>query len=344
MAFSSRIAGSERYCIDLANRQAESGHEVHVAGCSASPIQAELDPRVTYHGISSRLFRRFLLRRLVIRLGVDVCHGHLSAACKALGRVSDIVATVATLHVGYKAHQHGRLDAVICVNHAQAGRLDEFRGVARTIPNWLPQTSADAPAPDLRAALGLAETDFVIGAVGRLHPSKGMDVLIKAFKTLAAPHARLVILGEGPQRPELMRLCADDPRIQLPGYRMDVQHCLPQFDAFVSPSREESFGLAILEAMNAGLPIISTSAEGPAEFLRDQPVTLVPVDSVDALAQALVRSTPSHAARARPRVTYDLRQFAPTDRLATINDLYVQVVRLKQRTPLQHQAGAVVAQ
>ena len=343
VVFSSRLAGSERYCIDLANRQAEQGHEVHVAGMRRSPIRAELDPRVMFHGFSTPLFRRFLLRRLVIKLGVDVCHGHLSAACKALGRVSDLSATLATLHVGYKAHQHGKLDGLICVNRAQATRLDDYRGLVRTIPNWLPQDSAVTSFRGLREELGISEKALVVGAVGRLHPSKGMDLLIQAFRAAAPAHASLVILGEGPQRAELMRLRGGDQRIHLPGYRSEVRDCLKSFDLFVSPSREESFGLAIIEAMSAGLPVISTAAEGPAEFLCDQPVTLVQPDSVDALADALTQLGERFAAAALPRVTYDLSGFQPAARLASIGELYAQVLKVKGQRRLKQESGVVVA-
>ncbi len=341
--FSSRLAGSERYCVDLANRQAESGHDVHVAGMRCSPVRSELNPRVGFHGFATPFFRRFLLRRLVADLGVDVCHGHLSPACKALGRMSDVCATIATLHVGYKAHQHERLDALICVNRAQAARLRDYRGLARTIPNWLPQERTSSPGSGLRDELGVRKDAFVIGAVGRLHKSKGMDLLISAFRAVAPANAALVILGEGPQRPELTRLRGGDRRIHLPGYRTDVRGCLWDFDLFVSPSREESFGLAILEAMSTGLPVISTAAEGPAEFLRDQPVTLVQPGSVDALARAIALQGGRFAAAALPRVAYDLSLFEPVDRLASISELYAQVLKVRSQSRLKQESGAVVA-
>lgn len=343
VVFSSRLAGSERYCVDLANRQAEAGHEVHVAGMRGSPIPAALDRRVRFHGFATPFFRRWRLRRLVENLGADVCHAHLSAACKALGYVSDLCATLATLHVGYKAHQHGRLDGLICVNHAQAARLSEYRGLARTIPNWLPQESGGEAGRGLRAELGLGEKTFVIGAVGRLHASKGMDLLINAFRAAAPANAALVILGEGPERAELTRLCDGDSRIHLVGYRADVRACLKSCDLFVSPSREESFGLAIVEAMSTGLPVISTAAEGPAEFLRDQPVTMVAPGSVEALAGAIMRAGEKFAAAALPRVAYDLSFFDPVARLTSISELYAQVLRMKSSRGVKREDAVAVA-
>ena len=326
--FSSRIAGSERYCIDLANRQAALGHEVHVSGTGTSPLAGALGPNVHFHGFG-RFFRGLRLRRLIARLQPDVCHGHLSAACKALGRVSDRHQTVATLHVGYKPHQHARLGGLICVNRAQAARLSDYQGLVRTIANWLPD-AADFPAPGFRRELGLAADVFVVGAVGRLHASKGMDVLVSAFRAAAPARAALVLVGEGPERARLEALRAGDPRIHFLGYRPDVRGCLRDFDLFVSPSREESFGLAIIEAMSARLPIIATAAEGPAEFLLDQPVELVPPDSVAALTAALAAACEKFAAGDLPRVAYDLSLFDPAARLANITDFYTHLIEARQ--------------
>lgn len=338
--FSSRIAGSERYCIDLANRQAENGHEVHVAGLRGSPMQGALSAKVHYHPFGWFL-RGLRLRRLVARLSPDVCHGHLSAACKALQKVSPQQSTVATLHVGYKPHQHARFKGLICVNHAQAGRLGSFQGMVRTIPNWLPQAPAATGAPGIRAELGLAEDVFLIGAVGRLHPSKGVDVLVDAFRASTATKAALVMLGDGPQLAELRHRSAGDPRIHFLGYRPVVQDCLRDLDLFVSPSREESFGLAIIEAMSAGLPVIATTAEGPREFLRDQPVSLVAPGSTAELTSAINAVHQRYRAGRLSRISYDLSLFDPAARVANIMDFYGQVLEAGQWTHARQSAQNV---
>lgn len=329
LLFSSRLAGSERYCADLANRQAAAGHDVHVAGAPGSPLRGALSSTIRFHPVGVFL-RSWQVRRLADRLAPDICHGHLSAACKALGRAASRHPAVATLHVGYKPHQHGRLDGLICVNRAQTSLLEGFRGMTRTIPNWLPQDQPAADAAGLREELGLADNIFLLGAVGRLHPSKGMDVLISAFRASAPAQSALVIIGEGPQREALEQLRAGDKRIHLLGFRADVGVCLQDLDLFVSPSREESFGLAIVEAMSAGLPIIATAAEGPAEYLRDQPVTLVPVGSVEALAAAIAEASRLSQADGLPRVGYDLGLFDAGARIENITDFYSNIIGAKQ--------------
>jgi glycosyltransferase involved in cell wall biosynthesis len=341
--FSFRIAGSERYCIDLANRQAAAGHEVHVAGMRTAALRAALSDRITYHSFR-RIFRGLLLCRLVARLAPDICHGHLSGACKALKGVSPRQQTVATLHVGYKPHQHEWLDGLICVNRTQAGRLPGYRGLARTIPNWLPLPPVQNSEKGIREELGLGENVFLVGAVGRLHASKGMDLLIAAFQAAALENAALVILGEGPQRAKLEQLRAGDPRIHLVGYRPDVYPSLHDLDLFVSPSREESFGLAIIEAMSTGLPIIATAAEGPGEYLLDQPVTLVPTGSMAALAAGIAAAHRQYRTTGLARIGYDLSNFDSSARLADIIDFYSAVVEAGQwRFARQENSGVAVA-
>ena len=205
--FSSRIAGSERYCTDLANRQAAAGHEVHVAGIRSSPLADALAPTVRFHAFSPFL-RGWRFRRLLARINFDICHGHLSAACKALGRVSTAQQTVATLHVGYKPHQHARLGGLICVNRTQATRLPGYHGLASTIPNWIPAMPPDPAGPGLRRELGLATDVFVVGAIGRLHPSKGMDILVTAF-------LYITVIGQTPIDPSFVILVTQQPLIVL---------------------------------------------------------------------------------------------------------------------------------
>jgi glycosyltransferase involved in cell wall biosynthesis len=324
VSLSPRIGGSERYCIDLANQQAALGYDVHVAGLPGSPIAGALTPAVRYHAIELPVMRAVQLGRLIARLNIDVAHAHLSPACKALARVRAPVRKVATLHVGYKPRQHARMDGVICVNSRQAAWLNGYAGQATIIGNWLPAADIrPSPRTSIRDELGLPAETLIIGAAGRLHASKGCDLLVKAFREAAPANAVLVFLGEGKQRRDLEKLRGGDGRIHFLGFRNDVAAFLNGIDLFVSASREESFGLAIVEAMNAGLPVIATKTDGPMEYLKNQPVTLVEPGSVSALSTALSR----HIHLPSPKPRYDLRLFDPAARVAQVNDFYGDLAR-----------------
>jgi glycosyltransferase involved in cell wall biosynthesis len=118
----------------------------------------------------------------------------------------------------------------------------------------------------LRARLGGGP---VIGHVGVLNDShKGQSILIGAFHRLARrfPHARLVLVGDGPDRPMLEKLAAKDTRIVFAGQQRDPGPWLAAMDVFAFPSREEGLGSSVLDAMLAGNPVVTSDAGGLSEL------------------------------------------------------------------------------
>ncbi len=189
----------------------------------------------------------------------------------------------------------------------------------RVLPNFAPDHAGAAAAS--RAALGVPEGVPLVLALGRLHPVKGFDTLIRALASL--PDAYCVIAGEGAARQELSQLARSlgvAPRLRLPGWRQDTGALLAACDVFVCPSRQEPLGNTILEAWSAARPIVATIAEGPGALLRGgQTGELVPIDDPAALAAAisdLLRDPGRAAALARAgRARYEA-EFAPGPVLA----------------------------
>jgi len=325
--FSSRLAGGERHCVDLAQAQAAMGHRVHLVGPSSSAVRDAIGPTVQYHGLTLPLARGLRLRSIARDVGADISHGHLGPACRAVAQVTS-GRRVGTLHVGYKAHQHARMDGVICVNKDQLGLLGQYRGDAQVIYNWAPQRDVDDRG-DLRAELGLLPHQLLVGSLGRLNKAKGMDLLIAAFRASAPRDAVLAILGEGEELATLQRLAGGDARIRLLGYRTDVNAALHAMDLFVSPSREEAFPLAILEAMRAGLPLIATATQGPLEMLANQPAQIVPIGDASALGDAIaaslstLRQVPRHL---REPIPYDVSAFDRTAAVERVIAFYRRVM------------------
>lgn len=342
VVYSSRIAGGEQHCIDLAHAQQALGHRVHIVGPRRSAVSEVLNPGITYHGMALPLMRGLRLRRIVRKLQAQVCHAHLGPACKAAAKTEG-AARIGTLHVGYKAHQHQQLDGLICVNQSQPQQLSRYAGDFRVIHNWAP-VRTDAPNDgDLRAELGLSPHQMLVGSVGRLHVSKGMDVLIGAFKSHAPADAVLAILGEGRDRAELEKLAAGDPRIHLLGFRRDVDAALRGMDLFVSPSREEAFPLAILEAMRAGLPIISTATQGPREMLAHQPAALVPIADQPAMGRVMAQALAAMRHKPhgeRTRASYDLSPYDRSRAVGQVLSFYGDLLQQARDVRVQGHAPA----
>jgi len=167
----------------------------------------------------------------------------------------------------------------------------------------------------------------VILGVGRLAQQKGFDVLMRAFALVREQQvAKLMILGEGQERSKLEDLARElgvEQDVWLPGYIENPHPYMARSTVFVLSSNYEGFGVVLVEALAAGLPIVSTDCEsGPREVLRNgQYGKLVPVGDVAAMAAAIR----AKFAEARPPVPHTwLRNFE----VSTVVEQYAKLVGL----------------
>jgi glycosyltransferase involved in cell wall biosynthesis len=138
---------------------------------------------------------------------------------------------------------------------------------------------------------------FRLCAIGRLTRQKGIDTLLRALGLVGSELPRrweLVVLGDGPLRVSLERLVARlalDDHVIFAGWVENPYALLTKADVFVHPARWEGFGLAIVEALALGVPILATSCPGgPSDILADgRWGVLVPPDDPAALGGALLR-------------------------------------------------------
>lgn len=320
-----RFAGTERHAVELANAQAAQGHDVTLilrkAGAEARPDaiahRVSKDVRVIVVG---DLLAQWQARRALKKLQPDIAHAHLSGGSRALkGWRDGKTRRIATLHIRYKPQQHEGLDGLIAIAPWQFDDMSpRMRAKSVQIDNWTVQRepSMDARAR-LRREFGIADNAFVFGALGRAEASKGLDVLIAAWERAALPNdARLVIVGQGDAWDAVRAKAPDD--VVMPGFTDVPRDWLEAFDVFVSAARSEPFGLVLLEAMGARLPILASASEG-STHLRDVIATpLVPVGDVDALAAAL-----RDIYEARPsRRDYPMQRFNIDDKLAEVEAFY----------------------
>ncbi|MBD2460895.1 glycosyltransferase family 4 protein [Oscillatoria sp. FACHB-1407] len=186
-----------------------------------------------------------------------------------------------------------RVDAHVAVGEASACRMEDFYALGRntviSIPNGV---------PDLPNGTSLSQGEqgdhkdgrMIVGSIGRLDAMKAHDVLLRAIAQVDG--VRVVILGEGAERPTLERLAMElgvSDRLQLPGW-VNPQTYLPRFDVVAMPSRSEGFPLAMVEAMLAAKPVIATRVGSMPEAVLDgQTGLLIEKNDVEGLAQALRR-------------------------------------------------------
>jgi glycosyltransferase involved in cell wall biosynthesis len=138
---------------------------------------------------------------------------------------------------------------------------------------------------------------FTITCIGELHERKGQRYLLEAFERLQQHHPKieLRLVGEGPMNDELRALYASNPHIVFLGWRTDIPALLHHSDLFVLPSLRESFGLVLLEAMAAGVMVISTNQGGPSEIIENEKTgLLVTPGSREALERAMKWAIANH--------------------------------------------------
>ncbi len=155
-----------------------------------------------------------------------------------------------------------------------------------------------------RRALGVGDDEVVVLHVGRFHRQKAQDHLLSAFGLAAveSPGLRLFLAGDGAELPRARALASDmdvGDAVVFLGSVPDVVPLYRAADVFAFPSRFEAFGMALLEAMAAGLPSVATRAGGILELATDRTTVLVEVDQVTELARALMRLAGDRALRAR---------------------------------------------
>lgn len=337
MQKASGIAGSERHLLALLPALAAAGHDVRAvvlvaggggdladglraAGVATATIAA--GPHVN-PAAAARLASH------VRRTRPDVVHTHLVHAdlYGQLAARAWSVAGVSSVHgvTGPYRREPGRSAAAlaghlaartIAISEHVAGVVVARRlapaGRVRVVPygldlaRWCPPVPAEVAAA--RAAFGCGPGDVVVAVASRLVAGKGHDVLLDAFDRAAAAVSglRLLVAGDGPLRDRLERRASASPaggRVRFTGHLDDVRPLLAAADAVAFPTLPElgeGFGLAALEAMALGLPVLATGVGPLPELVVDgRTGAVVPPGDVGATAAALVQLGTDGARRRR---------------------------------------------
>ena len=133
--------------------------------------------------------------------------------------------------------------------------------------------------------------DFTIGMLSRHDPVKGIDLAVRAVARMGEG-SRLVVVGDGSERPALEALVAGlgvGDRVDLLGWDDRARDLLPTFDVYLLPSRIEALPVTVMEAMQAGVPVVATDVGSVREAIDDgETGVVVPVGDVDAIVGALI--------------------------------------------------------
>jgi glycosyltransferase involved in cell wall biosynthesis len=334
-----RFGGLERVVTTLATGQHSRGHRVYAvlfvaANGQDSNLARELrDAGIAVYEIISGdrdyvgKFNAF--KAHIAQTKPDVVHTHGYVAdvfASMLDRSARTFAKVSTVHGftggGWKNRLYERIqrrafrrfDAVVAVSRPIAATLiasgcSEAR--VHTVTNAWSPTEPPLDVKSARNALGLTADAFNVGWVGRISHEKGLDVLVEALPALADLRLRLTVIGDGNAKADVQRRAEQigvASRIHWAGIVDNASRLLRAFDVLAISSRTEGTPIILLEAIGAGVPVITAAVGGIPDVVTADEALLVPPADPAALATGLraiysdPQSAATRAARARERV------------------------------------------
>lgn len=266
--------GLEQVFIDYCTILTQAGHKVTAMVPPSAAIIADLQkntvPYVTNRSISSSIshlnpYAIWRLRKYLRRIKPDVILLHNARPLALIQRACRGICPVVMVHHGGKEKRILRANHVICITRYMIESLVEH-GMKLKQLHYVPNgITIQKNFQESRIPSG---NELVIGAIGRLSPEKGFDVLIEALRTLDIPY-RAIIAGEGPERETLESLAKGLP-IDFPGWVTGEakEAFFRQCHVLVVPSHREPFGLVILEGWHNSVPVISTATKGASELIE----------------------------------------------------------------------------
>jgi glycosyltransferase involved in cell wall biosynthesis len=327
------FGGGERNLVDLTEGLQRRGHQVQVVVRPNSTLLQRLShvPARNVHVLPLRnaldVQSANALARLVKRERIEIIHAHmardysLAAYATRRNRQSRLIITRHVLFPLKRLHNQvlSRVSRVIAVSQAVAAQLQNQNlmpsNKITVVQNGvniahLRNVTSETDRSDLCWSWGFPADSLVVGSIGELIPLKGHDVFLRAASIVSKKFARarfLIAGGDHSPKKEtqadlkkLINELALQDRVRMIGEVAEVGPVLLGMDLFVSASRNESFGLAIIEAMASGVPVVATATAGAREVVREgETGRIVARDQPDEMAEAILELLTDAEARTR---------------------------------------------
>lgn len=326
-------------------RRRKLGHESFVRdGIHIEAINIPLG-RI-YNPLKTKISEWFLLKnyeKLRKKYGAfDVIHSHfidpsyLAAKLKHKTGIPLVVTEHSSkLNTGLSPYINKKLifaysmaDQLTTVSKALASVIEKQFGVtSKVIPNIV-DTEIFTPKKEYKGA-----PPYRFVTTGNLISGKGMDITIEAFSKLVEkyPECELWIFGQGPEKENLIKLIKTlrlEDTVFMKGLvsRKALSEAYEYCDFFVLASHSETFGVAYIEALSKGIPVIATDCGGPSEFVNENNGIIVPVNDTETLyesMQMLIRNRDHYDSEL---ISEEIRRYySPRNNAALLESIYKEV-------------------
>jgi glycosyltransferase involved in cell wall biosynthesis len=257
-------AGSEKYVLDLVRYQ-KKDHKVFLIILKSNKIFKEyIDDKIKIFEISN-FFKKYKIKHIIEQIKPNIIHTHLGEATKSVNKSTDYK-TISTMHMNYRDDIYKNSDAIIVSNSSQFNQIKKnFNGKLFKSNLWVNLPKISIIKSKLKKDLRIPSNNFIFGSIGRFHPQKGFDIIIKTFKDLKLKHCTLVLIGNGHK--EFKNLEYKNDNFRVIGHVRNVSNYYNIFDAGIFMSRWETFGYSLVEAMKFRLPIISSKHIGNKDWI-----------------------------------------------------------------------------
>ena len=278
------IGGIETMLVNIANIQAESGHDIHVIiinNIIDKSLLSRIDAKVSIHCMNRKKGSRnphpiLKMNYKLWKIKPDVVHLHISSISKYIFVPSIKRKLCTTLHSLCNEENTKNIKnsgPIFSISNSVKYDLKEKLGLnAITVTNGIDLTQISYKKKE-----SLSSLTFNIVQVGRLNIQyKGQDILIRAVdkRVKEGRQVRLTLIGDGKSRAELEDLVSElglNSIVTFLGNQSQeyVLSHLSDYDLFVLPSRFEGFGLAVAEAMAIGVPVLVSDNDGPVDIIAN---------------------------------------------------------------------------
>ena len=315
------FAGAERHMIDLINYQSK-GNKTYL-------IKSKNNNFINYSNVKnktkiykiSKFFKRNSLKKIIQEINPDIIHTHLGDASRIVSKKWGNFKLVATCHMNYKKKHYTNHDGIIVLNKTQETTIKkQFYNKILRINLWAPSIKSKGQSKIyLLNKLNIKNKSYIFGSIGRFHYQKGFDLILKIFNKLQLKNCYLVLIGNG--HTDYKKIYKNNNKIKILGHKNNPDDYLKIFNTFVFPSRWESFGLSLIEAMRKNLPIISSLNEGNKDWIKKYNVTLFNSDNENQLKKALLK----HYLKRPKKQKYNLNNFKSNIIIKKINKFYKSI-------------------